>query len=364
MGIPADGNAYICRSEAKSVPSLLVAPPSSAVQTQDEDLYADYGQGHYADGAFTATALPSIHTPYARPGQQEEEDIDPLEAYYISLCARFSKISQILQNPLTPTGTDSTKPPIDYWHTRKWRNKLLNTTPTMALLGQLPQEMVIHGLTNLESTLTSNNVRTGKGKNIGAWAWGMLARCRDVGQMGSEEVGVLRDLGKRAVWLLRRIAAGEVVDAGPEEVEIGDEEEVDEDEETYRRDEEDDFCGGGDTNGSEGLAEQIGDEEKSLAEARARILSSLPQSSQAQGDLGDSSPSKNDEPAIREEHVSDEQPEVEISADMKITPVGSEFDKLAMHAMLDMLVTIIGECYGQRDLLDGRLLWDEIDGFQ
>ena len=31
-----------------------------------------------------------------------------------------------------------------------------------------------------------------------------------------------------------------------------------------------------------------------------------------------------------------------------------------IHSTLDMLVTIIGEFYGQRDLLDGRLLWDEM----
>ena len=36
-------------------------------------------------------------------------------------------------------------------------------------------------------------------------------------------------------------------------------------------------------------------------------------------------------------------------------------DSENVHATLDMLVTIIGKFYGQKDLLDGRLLWDEID---
>ena len=38
----------------------------------------------------------------------------------------------------------------------------------------------------------------------------------------------------------------------------------------------------------------------------------------------------------------------------------SSDEKAEILATLDILVTIIGEFYGQRDLLDGRLLWDEM----
>ncbi|KAF7125195.1 hypothetical protein CNMCM5793_001304 [Aspergillus hiratsukae] len=37
---------------------------------------------------------------------------------------------------------------------------------------------------------------------MGAWAWGLLGKCRDVGQLGTEEVGEIRDLGKRAAKIL------------------------------------------------------------------------------------------------------------------------------------------------------------------
>lgn len=364
MGTPADGDVLFCRFEAKSVPKLLVAPASSAAPTQDEDLYADLPQGYYADGAYTATPLLPSYSHYAHPGQGEAEDFDPQEAYYASLCARFDDISKVLQTPPPPMDTDSTNPPLDYWNTRKWRNKMLHTTPTMTLLSQLPQEMVIHGLVNLESTLTSNNFRTGKGKNVGVWAWGLLARCREVGQMGSEEVGVLRDLGKRAVWLLRRIAAGEAVGAGPEEVEYGFQGEDGGDEEDTQGDGGEDIGGGEDANGLEVVAGQNEEEEKLLAEARARILLSLPPSSQAQDDQGISSPSKSGGKKPQTKLETPSQPEIDLEADKQDSPAGSAFDQMAMHATLDMLVTIIGECYGQRDLLDGRLLWDEIDGFQ
>ncbi|KAK4693619.1 hypothetical protein P7C71_g3821, partial [Lecanoromycetidae sp. Uapishka_2] len=366
-GPASDGLEYLrmVRSEAKTVPNLLVAPSSSAISAQNEDLYRDYGQGFYSDGAYTAAPHPSSdlrHAP-AHAGQQEEEDIDPQEAYYTSLCARFTALSQILQTTPPVTATSSTKPPRFYWTTRQWRMRTLRTTPTMALLAQLSHEMVIHGLTNLESTLTLKNLKAGNGKNVGAWAWGLLARCRDIGQMGSEEVGVLRDLGKKAVWLLRRIAAGEVGDEeghdmGDEDAEEGGEEDEEEGEEGVQgvgKDEAEETI---DQNGNdiaddgknslEEVAEPVENEEQLLAEARERMLSSLPPSSQAQDGV---------EPE-RSGGV-----EAETAAEQPIF-TGSELSQLALHATLDMLVTIIGECYGQRDLLDRRLLWDEIDNLQ
>lgn len=244
----------------------------------------------------------------------------------------------------------------------------------MALLAQVPQEMVIHGLKNLESTLTSNNMRTGKGKNIGAWVWGLLARCRDVGQMASEEVGVLRDLGKMAVWLLRRIAAGEVVGdvakeaenmtgEGKSEEACGGEVKENEDGEG---DEDDGIVGGGsdEMNGLEQVSAKVEDEGMLLAEARDRVLSTLPPSSQAEDDPKSQMPSRSDDAGFVGELETPRHTETEIVANQEIESTRSAFDQMAMRATLDMLVTIIGECYGQRDLLDGRLLWDEIDGFR
>lgn len=241
----------------------------------------------------------------------------------------------------------------------------------MALLAQLPQEMIIHGLTNLESTMTSNNLRTEKGKNIGAWAWGLLARCRDVGQMGSDEVGVLRDLGKRAVWLLRRIAAGEAVGAGAEDVEDeggGEESGIagGHQDGGGEGDLQGDIAGEGrgeDANGVADNAQQAEEEDGSLVEARQRMLSSLPPSSQAQDDQEGPGSTKDAEATSKQGLLTASQLETETSVDQQIDPSRPAFDQTAIHATLDMLVTVIGECYGQRDLLNGRLLWDEIDGF-
>ena len=91
----------------------------------------------------------------------------------------------------------------------------------MLLLHQLGQADVVSGLAVLETLLNSTNLQ--RRKNLGAWAWGLLAKCREVGQMSSEEVGVLRDLGKKAAGLIRGILAGikEEEEEGEDEVNGG-----------------------------------------------------------------------------------------------------------------------------------------------
>ena len=354
----------VFRSEAKTVPNLLVASSAPVNRNRNEDLYADYSQGYYADGAYTALPMPNARI--VCKGTEEEEDLDAQDAYYTSLCARFAELSDRLQNPPPLKDVNSIELPPQYWPKRTWRNKLLNTTPTMVRLGRIPQDMVIQGLEVLESVLSSGNLRDSKGKKVGAWAWALLARCRDVGQMGSEEVGVLRNVGKKAVWLLRRLAAGEVL--GEESID-GDEDEAEEDvdaedgEGSEGGEGHDDSGGGLEMATPEAVFQQPGDEEALLAEARERMLSSLPASSQPHDD----SETDNSLCVDNTEGQNDPNGVVEQDADQVVEAQQNcpeaVFGKMDMHATLDMLVTIIGECYGQRDLFDGRLLWDEIDGF-
>ena len=67
----------------------------------------------------------------------------------------------------------------------------------------------MRGLNVMETLLTRRNLGDSNiRKNLGAWSWALLARCREVGEMGSEDVAVLRILGKRAVWLARGLSVG------------------------------------------------------------------------------------------------------------------------------------------------------------
>ncbi|KAL2054611.1 hypothetical protein ABVK25_004914 [Lepraria finkii] len=166
-GPASDGLEYLrmVRSEAKTVPNLLVAPSSPAFHSQRENLYEDYPQGYYADGAYTALPIPSSNG--AHPKHDQEDDIDPQEAYYTSLCARFEELSSILQNPPFPPDANLIGQPLSWWNSSHWRNRILKTTPQMSKLAEFPQDMVIRGLEVLETVLNSGNLRSGKGRNVG-----------------------------------------------------------------------------------------------------------------------------------------------------------------------------------------------------
>lgn len=166
--------------------------------------------------------------------------------------------------------------------------------------------------------------------------------------MGSEEVGVVRGVGKRAGWVLRRMAAGEGgwgMDGVPEV-----EDETAAGEEGRIGDAEDDGNVGG--VGSHMMDEE---EDGELAEARERVIASLDSAEPTKPDLVgkavEDQPEKGNEASV--------EPQVDIVANESAE--ARENDLQSVHATLDMIVTIIGECYGQRDLLDGRLLWEEIE---
>ncbi|KAI4122826.1 MAG: hypothetical protein LQ347_006375, partial [Umbilicaria vellea] len=55
-------------------------------------------------------------------------------------------------------------------------------------------------------------------------------------------------------------------------------------------------------------------------------------------------------------HISEDNPATKLS----IHPQPARRNDLDLYATLDMIITIVGEFYGQRDLLEGRDLWDEV----
>ena len=253
--------------------------------------------------------------------------------------------------------------------------------PTTILLGQLPQESVLQGLQILESSLASGDMAAKK--FLGPWAWGLLARCREAGQMASEEIGVLRDLGKRAVWLLRGLRAGTdyLTQEQGQDVsgssDIGPDDRGEETEshvrDSPRRDQEHEGLETtpsnppADNTFAEAEAIQIPkpipaianqpDGDDPLAAAKASLLSSLAPRAQA------TTPSPSLAQAPTQLSITNGH-----SASSETTSAGGqpETDEprgqaLRLYATLDMIITIVGEFYGQRDLLEGRLVWGEID---
>ncbi len=372
----ADRISCTYRSEAKAVPNLLVAPISPTVKSKEDDLYADYPPGYYSNGAYTATPLPPSNPSQPYTNGEQQEDQDPQEAYYASLCARFTGLTEMLQSPPPRAAPDNTDVHyLDWRKPRIWRAKILRTTPTMVLLAQLTQESVICGLEVLESLLVWANLKGGRGNSVGAWAWGLLGRCREVGQMGSEEVGVLRNLGKQSVWLLRRISAGEVIGGAADETdeEVGQEDEEDGEEEEERVEEGADCLDVADTDDgfspyidpiTSAVLGQDGNSDihpiatmadADLAKAKQHIINSLG-TNQASTNATETNADNGD----GVQSPTPTYPVTDLELDSEEVLKERAHEKATIHATLDMLITIIGEFYGQRDLLDGRLLWDEM----
>ena len=362
---------------------------SPTVDAKKSELYADYPQGYYSDGAYTAIPHPQSNPRHTHTNGEQQEDQDPQEAYYTSLSARFTKLSETLRSlppRSAPANTDVYY--LDWKGSRLWRGKIRNTAPTMVLLAQLTQESVVNGLEVLGSLVTFSHLSGDRSKNIGAWAWGLLGRCWEVGQMPSEEVGVLRNVGKQAVWLLRRISAGEIIGGDEDEMDagVGEEDDVENGEVEEGDGEDGDEGGECVEDGAESpdamdaddayspsfdpilqnTSRQNGTSESNpptatpdadVAKAKQRILDSLGITHPP-----DTNPSNNKD-GVRN-HTSTTYPVSETKPNARENPTekatSPDEKKATMIATLDMLVTIIGECYGQRDLLGGRLLWDEM----
>lgn len=382
------------RSEARGVPNLLTA---TQPQTSDgqEDIYQESPQGYYDDGAYVAASFSSLPP---HEVADTDGDIDPQEAYYTSLLNQFHALSSALRSlgPIHPPShsTVTTANILSSAPAKKWRTTLLYTQPTTSLLSKLSQESVIKGVAALEKFFDWKMLE--RGKYVGAWAWGLLARCREVGMMGSEEVGVLRDLSKKSRGMIRELSAG--IGQGIEEEENEEGSEV-EDEVEGDGDDDGQGCGvtaavdsvgeGGPVAGY-GKTSRLGPEAhedgftdggKSTADglpafraddmvtARQRLIATL-----QEGDSSDTSvPSIGERGAVGKLSSSDPQPG-QLESGPSLFPEQSEQTDTQAHdgtatgeatpntnrivATLDMIITIIGEEYGQKDLLDGRMVWD------
>ncbi|KAL8683433.1 MAG: hypothetical protein Q9186_000587 [Xanthomendoza sp. 1 TL-2023] len=397
-----DGLEYLrmVRSEAKGVPNLLTAA-AAAKSDEEQDLYQDYPLGFYDDGAYTALPPPTA----PRKGKvEEDEDVDPQEAYYASLYDQFQAFrALLLHSSPPPVDTASIASASDLVlrlnegvSLRVWRATLLYTPPTTSLLFHLHQETVIAGIAALEKYISWKTLE--KRTFLGAWAWGLLARCREVGMMGSEEVGVVRDLAKKARGMVRALAAGLGGGQGLQGEEV---EEEDGDGDGDEEEEGSMVINNGDIKSNDDIPSQASTDEitngstapaatqdssqdpaiktqkstmemDEMAEAKTRLLATLPQhtstttTTNASAQAADNTMTfSNTQPAQSKPPA--QQPPLDTSSPQQNDNVNAKSAEkeesmisrtMSMAATLDMIITIVGEGYGQRDLLEGRMVWD------
>lgn len=216
---------------------------------------------------------------------------------------------------------------------------------------------------------------------ISRWAWGLLARLPDRGELTSGEIGIIRELGKKAVLVGMGLKENKEWDEGINEVEAG-----------Y---EEDDIFTehGGYTNNDEiqlDIDEESGDAHSSMEapieHQRIKLESDLSRGAAFEADAilnghgesefeataedvdQDNENFRGDDIAAAKARIlsrlGNQEVEEPITQETDVGPKHDE-EKIASKeasnwntwATVDMIITVAGEVFGQRDLLEFRSEW-------
>ncbi|OJJ51348.1 hypothetical protein ASPZODRAFT_87604 [Penicilliopsis zonata CBS 506.65] len=355
-GPAEDGLEYLrmVRSEANSLPSLFVAVKASSAPTAkpagppeeteipEEDLQPTQPvrKGVYADGVYFVSKDAEGHS-IARAGQvQEEQFPDAQAAYYNLLRHRFLLLRTTLRctpPPAAIAALDDSHPislPANSKLAHKeWRRLLLAVDPQMVQLACMDIDSVL-GVLGIMARLISENIRSGdeaRIRRMGAWAWGLLGKCREVGEMATEEVGEIRGLGKRAVTIVKKMR-----------------------EENKKRPESDDGR-------DEGEVEPGDTGDKASGSAEPDV----------ENDNHSEPLDSSDEPTVQPDTGSEELEAAKLELQRRLqsteehirsTEENTEEDdsvRKQIGALLDMILTVVGEYYGQLDLLEARGQWEK-----
>ncbi|KAK3985951.1 hypothetical protein QBC44DRAFT_334165 [Cladorrhinum sp. PSN332] len=404
-----DALAYLqsVRQEARHVPHIIVAPkvgpqlpPQLADASTDDDqgdrsLYENGvgdSRGYYHDGAYTAAPSPPASVPespvpntdWSSPDMVAAQNRALRDAYYASLTKSFLSLRAILhQEPSSKLiaalpkdhGTEVGSFGARSWTFRVWTTRIRHTDPLPVQIAALDRQSV---LKLIRIILGGKFIRRGYElrERTSRWIWALLARLPDRGELGYDEVGWVRELGKRAVLMMVSMAhmdalREEVEDVDGEDFEDDGEEVVDDDgvgvglpstegnEETapveeepsgenatIRQDEEEgevdmDIDDGevfdDDNHGPSAVKDS---EAEDIAAVKARLLASLEETEVYKEQVGESRTREEEED--QEETTSQKAAEDASRATMN------------MRATLNMILTVAGEFYGQRDLLEFR----------
>ncbi|KFY09497.1 hypothetical protein V492_05480 [Pseudogymnoascus sp. VKM F-4246] len=192
------------RSEAAGIPTVIVAP-RPILEDEDRTIYDDGvgdSRGFYSDGAYTAAPDPQPDTP---------SDVPPAKhlrtQYFEKILERFER----LREQLGTTPPDDVVAKLDQNHDsymsatapdyRRWRWRVTSTEPMNAQLAGMDRATSLRLLRLLTNDKVAMGGNTVPSERLSRWIWGVLARLPDSGELNSEEIGLVRDLGKRAVWL-------------------------------------------------------------------------------------------------------------------------------------------------------------------
>jgi len=317
-----DGVDYLrmVRSEARGIPHLLRAQIDTDHDGVGFDEREEEDNGGYWDEDGTYTARPETNAATI------ESDLPVAQRYYYdSLLAQFNVVRATMKcvPPFSAIETLTSSQPISFPAESKkaritWKQCLLNREPTPVQMACMDEnsvfELVRLVAAQMRGLFQLDDVHLVK--RLASWIWAMLGKCPDRGELGAEEVSELRDLARKAIdvrdWLDKKTR--NLPSAEEESDEVEDEVEKLE-------------------NGNLSL---------DINTARRRLEANSTGSGLS---ISGVNAAKAEEGAdVREEH----QPSTNLVQ-------AARHEKMVA---LDMVLTVVGEFYGQRDLLELRKPWD------
>ncbi|KAH8802899.1 hypothetical protein F5884DRAFT_489552 [Xylogone sp. PMI_703] len=406
------------RKEASGIPTLLVAPKVASDEL-DHSIYNNGvgdSRGWYSDGAYTAAPdNPVEDWDEYEEEEGEEPQVDPQAVYFDSILTRFATLRQqlSLQPPMDilkklDSNHPTHVPRLNAELSRTWRWWFRNIDPLPAQLAAMDKSTVLR----LLGLLTTGRIlRRGEDVDtrVSRWAWGLLAKLPERGELVSEEIGIVRELGKRAVLLGAWLKDEKAWEEGIEEVEREFEREYD-GEGSDERDDEGGVEYGGEVEQiikeDEMEPEENPEDSTSAQDARAitsthvqgtihaspedpiaenettsapeRAHRAIPATREAatsqpltstddilaakkallerlQADYSESAPTSGPGDDVEMEPRAHTP---EVSAPTPTHPDYNAADRRNTRATINMILTVAGELYGQRDLLEFREVWE------
>ncbi|KAG6241994.1 hypothetical protein E4U25_005011 [Claviceps purpurea] len=364
-------------------------------------------QGYYDDGAYIA--MPDedwevgAEDGHVDSGAEPDARVETLcEAYHKSIMNKYERLRRLLHSP-RPAGSEKRLSSSQLTHaasfgrhsntTKIWAKVLRNTDPHPLQLALMSKETVLQILRVL---IGGTFLRRGHtvSERTSQWIWGLLARLPDRGELTHTDIGCIRDLGRHAVLLgvsiedmalMRDTLSDEQLVGGKEGFDAGEHDEdalsmegegVDALEYVKRSNTVDDEgCQPVDTstdaNGEETRQEQDREEEEEEEEEEGEVEEdgevqeqSLHGEDMAMDlDSGSEDGQVHDEDADLEAAKSGLLARLNHASDTDQPSEGDDGDeqhearmrlRINMRATLSMILTVAGECYGQRDLLEFR----------
>ncbi|QGI60473.1 hypothetical protein CEK27_004444 [Fusarium fujikuroi] len=414
----SEAMAYLnsVRQEANGIPHLLVAPkvqigPQLPLELRNDDQEQDEqpidrsvynngvgdSRGWYEDGAYMAmpdnAAEDEGYEGGEYPDDYEDESYEEAalnEAYFASVMDQYLRLRSILHADLPPNAVSrvvkarlKTDAPAENQSAAiaTWSRLLRETDPHPLQVALMSKDTTLRILRIL---LGGKFLRQGYTlpERTSRWIWALLARMPDKGELNYAEIGWIRDLGRRAVLLGRSLAemaalreelaegglgAHEAVDgsssdeevlADPEDMEVegalSSGQDEDEPKPAGSRNEAEKTTKGTEPTAKSPPRPDAEEEDEDEDEDEDVAMEIASDSEAEEGEVAAQEPQENLE-AARERLLArisngvtseDEEDLEKESAKQRL--------RANLRATLNMILTIAGEFYGQRDLLEFR----------